>query len=60
MKIQQTEDLKAMILADLTHLAEALNKGNRTHAHQFVDAIIDNKRELEDLVQNQQDFPYSS
>lgn len=43
------EDLKAMIKADTDHLATALENGDRVHAHQFVDAIIDNRRELQDL-----------
>lgn len=45
---QLIEDLKVMIEADAGHLAKALVQGNRTLAHGFVDAIIDNRRELED------------
>lgn len=44
------DDLKAMIEADAGHLADALAKGNRVIAHQYVDAIIDNRRKLEDLA----------
>lgn len=45
----EVQDLVAMIKADTQHLAEALKNGNRVHAHGFVDAIIDNCRELEDI-----------
>lgn len=42
-------DLPVMIEADKEHLAKAVERGDRTHAHRFVDAIIDNQRQLEDL-----------
>lgn len=50
---QLIEDLKVMIEADAQHLAAALASGQRVQAHGFVDAIIDNTRELE-KVQRQQ------
>lgn len=46
---QLIEDLKVMIEADAGHLAGALLQGDRVLAHGFVDAIIDNRRQLEDL-----------
>lgn len=45
---QMITELKAMIEADARNLAEALTTGHRVHAHRYVDAIIDNSRELED------------
>jgi len=42
------QDLKDMIEADTQRLAQALASGHRVEAHGFVDAIIDNGRELED------------
>jgi len=41
-------DLKVMIEADAQHLANALAAGHRVQAHELVDAIIDNSRDLED------------
>lgn len=49
-KQDEIEDLKVMIEADTGHLATELLAGNRVIAHQIVDAIIDNKRRLEDLT----------
>lgn len=46
---RQASDLSEMLLADANHLAAALLNGDRTKAHRLVDAIIDNKRLLEDL-----------
>lgn len=46
---QLIEDLKTAITADAQHLANALAKGQRDIAHGFVDSIIDNTRQLEDL-----------
>jgi hypothetical protein len=45
---QMITDLKVMIEADARHLATYLAQGDRVLAHQAVDAIIDNSRELED------------
>jgi hypothetical protein len=42
-------DLKVMIEADAGHLARALERGERVNAKTFVDAIIDNRRRLEDI-----------
>lgn len=49
-KAQYAKDLVVMIQADAGHLAEALRTGHRVQAHGFVDAIVDNMRELEDTV----------
>lgn len=46
---QLAEDLRVMIKADREHLAEALAAGHRVQAHEFVDSIIENQRQLEDL-----------
>jgi hypothetical protein len=43
-------DYRVMIKADADHLAGALESGNRSEAHRFVDAIIDNEQEIEDLL----------
>lgn len=51
-KEQMIEDLKVMIIADREHFEEALRNGKRVQAHGFVDAIIDNVRKLQDLVNN--------
>jgi hypothetical protein len=48
-KSQYIKDLQVMIEADAGHLAKALVQGDRTLAHGFVDAIINNRRELEDM-----------
>jgi hypothetical protein len=48
-KAMLTRDYQEMIEADAGHLVKALVKGDRVHAHQFVDAIITNRRLLEDL-----------
>lgn len=48
-KEQLIEDLKVMIKADTEHLNEALKEGARTEAHRFVDAIIDNTRQLQNI-----------
>jgi hypothetical protein len=48
-KEQLIEDLKVMIAADTKHLEKALERGDTTHAHGFVDAIIGNRRQLEDI-----------
>jgi hypothetical protein len=42
-------DLKVMIGADAGHLARALERGERVNAKTYVDAIIDNRRRLEDI-----------
>lgn len=42
-------DLRVMIEADAGHLARALERGERVNAKTFVDAIIDNRRRLEDI-----------
>lgn len=47
---QLIEDLKVMIEADAGHLADALLRGDRPAAHRYVDAITDNRRQLEDLT----------
>lgn len=47
-KEQYIEDLKVSIAADREHLAKAIDRGDRVLAHGFVDAIINNQRELED------------
>lgn len=43
------EDLKVMVEADIQHLMRALERGDRALAHGFVDAIINNRRQMEDL-----------
>lgn len=52
---QLIADYKIMIKADHEHLLAALAQGNRTHAHSFVDSIIDRQREIEDLQRDQND-----
>jgi hypothetical protein len=47
-KEQLIKDLKEMVKADTGHLAAALERGERVRAHRFVDAIIDNCREIQD------------
>lgn len=49
-KDQLIADLKVMIEADKKHLATAIERGDRVHAHQFVDSIIENSRALQDLI----------
>lgn len=49
-KEQSLEDLREMISADAQHLAEAILAGDRVQAHTFLDAVIDNRRQLEDLL----------
>jgi hypothetical protein len=49
---QLIEDYRAMIRADLGHLGRALANGDVTGAHQFVDAIIENGRLIEDTIVN--------
>lgn len=49
-RAEQAKDLEVMIKADAGHLAEALAKGRRDEAHGYVDAILGNQRELEDLT----------
>jgi protein associated with RNAse G/E len=44
------DDLRVMIRADQDHLVKAVDRGDRVLAHGFVDSIIDNQRELEDLT----------
>jgi hypothetical protein len=44
------DDLRIMIKADQDHLVKAVDHGDRVLAHGFVDAIINNQRELEDLT----------
>lgn len=48
-KEQLVEDLKVMAEADMEHLMEALSKGDRVHAHTFVDSLIDSVRRIEDI-----------
>lgn len=48
-KAQLIADLKEMIEADKEHLIKAVANGDRHEAHGFVDSIIDNQHELEDL-----------
>jgi hypothetical protein len=50
---QLIKDLKVTIEADAQHLAQALANGQRAIAHGFVDAIIDNSRQLEELQRAQ-------
>lgn len=47
---QYAEDLKVMIQADMGHMIKHLSRGDRVLAHQFVDSIIDNTRELENVL----------
>jgi hypothetical protein len=47
---QLIEDYKEMIKADMGHLYKALENGQRVHAHQYVDAIIDNAQLIEDTI----------
>lgn len=42
-------DYQDMIEADAKHLVKALENGDRVIAHRFVDAIINNRRLLENL-----------
>lgn len=49
-KDQLLKDLFIMIQADQTGLAKALEKGDRTAAHRFVDGIINSKRDIEDTL----------
>ena len=42
-------DLQVMIEADRQHMASELAAGNRVNAHRHLDAVIDNRRELEDV-----------
>jgi acetyl-CoA carboxylase beta subunit len=42
-------DLDIMIKADAGHLVAALENGDRVLAHGFVDSIIDNSRQKEDV-----------
>jgi hypothetical protein len=49
---QMIEDYREMIKADAGHLARALENGDVTGAHQFVDAIISNARLIEDAITN--------
>jgi hypothetical protein len=44
------DDYKVMIDADARHLVKALERGDRVAAHGFVDAIIDNSRNVEDVI----------
>lgn len=43
------DDLNVMIPATYRHLADALERGDRTDAHRYVDEIIDCQRKREDL-----------
>jgi hypothetical protein len=52
-KIELARDYEVMIEADKGHLAKALAEGRRVHAHEYVDAIINNQRLLEDLETTQ-------
>lgn len=42
--------LTRMIAADRAHLLRAVSRGDRVHAHQFVDSIIDLQNQLEDIT----------
>ncbi len=46
---QYAADLQVMIEADRQHMASELAAGNRVNAHRHLDAVIDNRRELEDV-----------
>jgi hypothetical protein len=48
--LEYAEDLKVMIEADMGHMISNLSRGNRVLAHGHLDAIIDNARELENVL----------
>jgi hypothetical protein len=49
---QMIEDYQEMIKADAGHLGRALENGDVTGAHLFVDSIIRNARLIEDAIVN--------
>lgn len=51
--IRKVINLTKAISADRAHLLRAVSNGDRVHAHQFVDSIIDLQNELEDLIGGQ-------